>query len=57
MRKGKHTMTHHFMHQIISNYCEKGIVSAIDQRFTCLAAQIAQSLLLKVLKIIQRRRV
>jgi hypothetical protein len=36
--------------KIISKHCEKGIVCAIDQGFTCLAAQIAQSLALKGLE-------
>jgi hypothetical protein len=43
-------MTHHFMHEIISKHCNKGIVGAIDQGFTCLAAQIAQSLALEGLE-------
>jgi hypothetical protein len=43
-------MTHHFMHEIISKHCEKGIVGATDQGFTCLAAQIAQSLALEGLE-------
>jgi hypothetical protein len=50
MRKGKHSMTHHFMHEIISKHCEKGIVGAIDQGFTCLDAQFAQSLALEGLE-------
>jgi hypothetical protein len=49
MRKGKHTMTHHFMQEIISKHCEKGI-GAIVEGFTCLAAQIAQSLALEGLE-------
>jgi hypothetical protein len=43
-------MTHHFMHEIISKHCNKGIVGAIDQGFTCLADQIAQSLALEGLE-------
>jgi hypothetical protein len=43
-------MTHHFMHEIISKHCEKRIVGAIDQGFTCLAVQIAQSLALEGLE-------
>ena len=38
------------MHEIISKYCEKGIVGAINQGFTCLAAQTAQSLALEGLE-------
>jgi hypothetical protein len=30
--------------EVIIKYCEKGIVGAIDQGFTCLATQTVQSL-------------
>jgi hypothetical protein len=36
--------------KIISKHCEKGIVGAIDQGFTYLAAQIPQSLALEGLE-------
>jgi hypothetical protein len=36
--------------KIISKHCEKGIVGAIDQGFTCHPAQIAQSLALEGLE-------
>jgi hypothetical protein len=38
------------MHCINSKYCEKEIIGAIDQGFTCLAPQIAQSLALEGLE-------
>ncbi len=37
-------MTHHFMHEIISKLSEKGIIGAIDQGFTFLAARTTQNL-------------
>jgi hypothetical protein len=36
--------------KIISKHCKKGIVGAVDQGFTCLATQIAQSLSLEGLE-------
>jgi hypothetical protein len=51
---GKHTMTHHFMHEIISKYGEKEIIGAIDQGFTCHATQTAPSLQLQDLGSCQR---
>jgi hypothetical protein len=50
MRKGKHPRIHYFLHCINSKYREKEIIGAIDQGFTCLAAQIAQSLALEGLE-------
>jgi hypothetical protein len=38
------------MHCINSKYCEKERIGAIDQGFTCLAPQIAQSLALEGLE-------
>jgi hypothetical protein len=50
MRKGKQPRIHYFLHCINSKYREKERIGAIDQGFTCLAAQIAQSLALEVLE-------
>jgi hypothetical protein len=50
MWKGKQPRTHYFLHCINSKYIEKERIGAIDQGFTCLAAQIAQSLALEGLE-------
>jgi hypothetical protein len=50
MRNGKHAMTHHFMHDIISKKSKEEIICAIVQGFTCLAAQTAQNLVLEGLE-------
>jgi hypothetical protein len=50
MRKGKQPRIHYFLHCINSKYREKERIGAIDQGFTCLAAQIAQSLALEGLE-------
>jgi hypothetical protein len=39
MRKGKQPRIHYFLHCINSKYREKERICAIDQGFTCLAAQ------------------
>jgi hypothetical protein len=44
MRKGKQPRIHYFLHWINSKNREKERIGAIDQGFTCLGAQIAQSL-------------
>jgi hypothetical protein len=50
IRESKQPIIHYFMHCINSKYCEKEIIGAIDQGFTCLAAQISQSLALEGLE-------
>jgi hypothetical protein len=50
MRKGKQPRIHYFLHCINSKYREKERIGAIYQGFTCLAAQIAQSLALEGLE-------
>jgi hypothetical protein len=50
MRKGKRPRIHYFLHCINSKYREKERICAIDQGFTCLAAQISQSLALEGLE-------
>jgi hypothetical protein len=57
MWKGKQPRIHYFLHCINSKYREKERIGAIYQGFTCLAAKLLKVLLLKALKIIQRRRV
>jgi hypothetical protein len=47
MRKGKQPRIHYFLHCINSKYRENERIGAIDQGFTCLAAQISQSLALE----------
>jgi hypothetical protein len=42
--ESKQSRIHYFMHCINSNYSEKERIGVIDQGFTCLAAQTAQSL-------------
>jgi hypothetical protein len=44
IRESKQHIHHYFMHCTNSKYSEKERIGAIDQGFTCLAAQIAQSL-------------
>jgi hypothetical protein len=50
MQKGKQPIIHYFLHCINSKYREKERIGSIDQGFTCLAAQIAQSLALEGLE-------
>jgi hypothetical protein len=50
MRKGKQPRIHYFLHCINCKYREKERIGAIDQGFTCLAAQITQSLALEGLE-------
>jgi hypothetical protein len=50
MRKGKQHRIHYFLHCINSKYREKERIGAIDQGFTCLAAQTAQNLALEGLE-------
>jgi hypothetical protein len=50
MRKGKQPRIHYFLRCINSKYREKERIGVIDQGFTCLAAQIAQSLALEGLE-------
>jgi hypothetical protein len=50
MQKGKQPRVHYFVHCINSKYREKERIGAIDQGFTCLATQIAQSLALEGLE-------
>jgi hypothetical protein len=46
IREGKQSIIHYFIHCINSKKSEKGRTGAIDQGFTCLVAQTAQSLTL-----------
>jgi hypothetical protein len=50
IRERKQPIIRYFMHCINSKYCEKERIGAIDKGFTCLAAQIAQSLSLQGLE-------
>jgi hypothetical protein len=50
IRKGKQSRIHYFMHCINSKYSEKERIGDIDQGFTCLVAQTAQSLPLEGLE-------
>jgi hypothetical protein len=50
IRESKQPIIRYFMHCINSKYGEKEIIGAIDQGFTCLAAQIAQNLALEGLE-------
>jgi hypothetical protein len=47
IRESKQPIHHYFMHCTNSKYSKKERIGAIDQGFTCLAAQIAQSLALE----------
>jgi hypothetical protein len=46
IQEGKQPRIHYFMHCLNSKYNEKERIGAIDQGFTCLAAQTNQSLIL-----------
>jgi hypothetical protein len=50
LQESKQPIHHYFMHCTNSKYNEKERIGAIDQGFTCLAAQIAQSLALEGLE-------
>jgi hypothetical protein len=50
MRNGKQPRIYYFLHCINSKYREKERIGAIDQGFTCLAAQTAQNLALEGLE-------
>jgi hypothetical protein len=50
IQEGKQPRIHYFKHCINSKYSKKERISAIDQGFTCLAAQTAQSLPLEGLE-------
>jgi hypothetical protein len=50
IRESKQPIHHYFMHCTNSKYSEKERIGAIDQGFTCLTAQIAQSLALEGLE-------
>ncbi len=50
IRESKQPILHYFMHCTNSKYSEKERIGAIDQGFTCLAAQTAQNLALEDLE-------
>jgi hypothetical protein len=50
IRESKQPIIRYFVHCINSKYCENERIGAIDQGFTCLAAQIAQRLALEGLE-------